>query len=167
MWNGVNETKAESHYKICFISNLVQDISFRIWSRGSGNLFVSLAKSFHCFVVSIIMSNKLLQISTAYTTIWQCTNVHISVEAGAVCFVMALLIIAKALSPKHHIDHDRYTYCIHNAYWVLHAVRKMTHKIPDVFFVLSSFSFSPLRLLTVSLCCVNNCTGVHDGWKSR
>lgn len=32
-----------------------------------------------------------------------------------VSFVMALLIIANGLSPKHHIDRDRYTYCIPNA----------------------------------------------------
>lgn len=59
--------------------------------------------------------SKLLLISIAQATIWQCTNICISADLGVVCFVMALLIIANGLSPKHHIDGDRYTYCIHNA----------------------------------------------------
>lgn len=89
------------------------------------------------------MSNKLLQISTSHATIWRCTKECTSAEVGVVAFAMALLIIANTLSPKHHADRDRYTYCIHNAYWVLQTVRKWLIKIPDVFFVLSSFSFSP------------------------
>lgn len=48
------------------------------------------------------MSNKLLQISTPHATIWQCVNVYISAELEVVSFVMALLIMANALSPKHH-----------------------------------------------------------------
>lgn len=146
----INETKAEPHYRICFINNFVQYISVRIWIRGtcSGDLFTSLTKSFHCcglpffFLVSIIMSNKLLQISPSHATIWQCTNVCISAEVGVVCFIMALLIMAKALSPKHHIDHEEYTYCIHNAYWILHTVRKMAHKNPRCLFCPFLFLFS-------------------------
>lgn len=96
------------------------------------------------------MSNKLLQISTSHATIWQCANICTSAEVGVVAFVMALLIMANTLSPKHHTDCDRYTYCIHNAYWVLHTVRKMAHKNPRCL-------FCPLLFLFFSTCVCSQC----------
>ena len=49
---GSNETKPESHCRILLITNLLWDISLRVWIRGptSGNLCACLARSFYCFL---------------------------------------------------------------------------------------------------------------------
>ena len=100
--------------------------------------------------LQLLFVRKLLLISIAQATIWQCTNICISAELGVVYFVMALLIIANGLPPKHHIDRDRYTYCTHNAEWGLHTVWKMAHKNPRCL-------FCPLVFLSFSTCVCSRC----------
>lgn len=78
IWKGSNETKPKSHCRILLITNLVWDISLRVGIRGptSGNLCACLARNFCCF----FFVSKLLLISIAHATIWQCTNICISAE---------------------------------------------------------------------------------------